>query len=72
MKWRTVKKPIEDITKWNICFLWKPTQVGDYKYWLCFMWRRCIDTHGIQSDGTYTVKNPSNYYKWEYHEPVYY
>lgn len=63
MKWRVVPKPKPDLTEWHFAFMWTPVRVGDFKYWLCFMWRRqIVGDYGLPEHGTF---------EWEYKEPSY-
>ena len=51
MKWRIANKPKRDLTKWHLSFAWTPKQIGDYKYWLCRVWRRTETTEGDNLEG---------------------
>ncbi len=67
MKWRAVPKPPFDYTQPHSHFVWKPIQIGDYYYWMCFVLRQAIVEEGQVPPTKDTLKE----YKWAYEEPSY-
>lgn len=49
MKW-LVEKPA--LTIWHKHFTWTPVEIGEYRYWLCFVMRKAIKVSGDDPEGS--------------------
>lgn len=72
MKWRINPKEPIDYTKPHLFFAWKPVVIGDYKYWLCFLYRQAKFHYDVElKRQEFVIKHTKNY-RWIYSEPIYY
>lgn len=71
MRWRVKPKPMEypDLKVWHQIFLWQPKVIGEYKYWLEYVWQRAIfnglPQSGLDYEYSYALSYPDKV-EWEY------